>query len=136
MKVSLRMRTADIAAFKQSLNMATQKIVTAADASLDAAASHACTLAQARTPQVTGALRASARLTPNNAGERLQRTISYGNSVTNPRTGRPTSKYAKRVHETFNPKRPNSYKWLEYAIRDYGKEQFMHDLAANLKSAL
>lgn len=136
MKASLQIRAADISAFNQSLNMATQKVVNAADASLDVAASHAFALAQTRTPRVTGALIESARLTPNNTGERLQRTISYGNHVTNPRTGRPTSKYATRVHETFNPKRPNSFKWLEYAVRDYGREQFMNDLASNIKSAL
>lgn len=136
MKLSLQIRPVDIASFRQSLNVATQKVVSAADTGLDAAASRAFASAQSRTPRVTGALAKSGQLDSSNMGELLRRTISYGSSVTNPSTGEATSKYAPVVHEVFNPKHPNSYKWLEYSIRDYGKEQFMHDLAASIKSAL
>lgn len=136
MKVSLQIRSADIAAFKQGLNASAQRVISAADTGLDVAASRAFASTQARTPRVTGALLSSGQLQSSNVGERLQRTISYGNHITNPRTGEATAKYAPRVHEVYNPKHPNSYKWLEYAIRDYGKEQFLRDLAANIKSAL
>lgn len=136
MKLSLQIRPSDIASFRQSLIVATQRVVSAADTGLDAAASQAFTSTQARTPRVTGALVESGQLDSSNTDGLLRRTISYGNSVTNPRTGEATSKYAPVVHEVFNPEHPNSYKWLEYSIRDYGKERFMYDLAASIKSAL
>ena len=136
MSLSMQIRPTDIAAFRQSLNVATQRVIRIADSGLDDASSRAFALAQAKTPRVTGALIESGQLSSHNAGDLLQRTISYGNHVVNPITGEPTSKYAPRVHEIYNPMHSRSYKWLEFAVRNYGKERFMHDLAASIKSAL
>lgn len=136
MKIALKLRPADIAVFNQSLELSAQRVINAADAGLDAASSRAFAFAQAKTPRVTGALASSGKLASDNVGLLLRRTISYGDATTNPKTNVATSKYAPMVHEVFNPDHPNSYKWLEYSIREYGKEQFLNDLAASIKSAL
>lgn len=136
MKASLKLTPASITSFKQSLTATTLRVTDAADASLGNAASRAFAAAQSRTPRVTGALAASGQLSSSNSGNLLRRTISYGDSTTNPRTGIATSEYAARVHEVFHPEHPNSYKWLEYSIRDYGKEEFMANLAASLRAIL
>ena len=136
MSGSLKINSASIATFRQSLMIASQRTTAAANTSMSEIASQAFTTIQAKTPRVTGALSESGQLNNTNSGNQIRRTISYGNSITNPRTGIATSKYAPMVHEIYNPQHPNSYKWLELTLRNFGKEAFMHNLAASLRSIL
>ena len=69
--------------------------------------------AQQKVPTVTGALAASSHVTIQNDGDNYKRTIGYGTSVSNPKTGKATSSYAVDRHERYNPEKPESYKWLE-----------------------
>lgn len=136
MSVSLKINPASIASFRQAIMISTQKITAAADTSMSEVASQAFTAIQAKTPKVTGALSESGQLNKTNSGNQIRRTISYGNSIANPRTGTATSEYAPRVHEIYNPAHPNSYKWMELTLRNFGKEAFMHNLAASLRSIM
>lgn len=134
--VKLTISPTSLSSFKQSLQFSMQRVIAAADMGMEAAGESAFSAAQDRVPHVTGALASSARLTNQDSASQLKRTISYGDSTPNPKTGRPTSSYAIYVHEIYRETHPNSYKWLEYAIRQYGRENFLHDLAATLRASL
>lgn len=136
MSASLKINPASISAFRTALSVATQKVVAAANVGMGETSSQAFAAIQAKTPRVTGALSESGQLANTSVGNQIRRTISYGNSVTNPRTGIATSEYAPRVHEVYNPEHPNSYKWIELTLREYGRESFMRNLASSLRSAL
>lgn len=91
---------------------------------------------QAAVPRVTGALASSGSVVSTDIGAIVSRTIGYGSSKANPRTGLPTEEYAIKVHEMFNPKHPKSYKWLERTLRDYGKEAYIQELASTIRATL
>lgn len=134
--VSLQITPTSVSAFRQSLMAASQRVTKAADNSLDFAASTAFAQAQDRVPRVTGALAGSGKIVKQNTASLLRRVIGYGDSSLNPRTGRATSTYAMRVHEVYRTAHPDSYKWLELAVRQYGREAFLRDLALNIRTAL
>jgi hypothetical protein len=137
MKVaSLQITPTSVSAFRQSLTAASHRVVNAANNSLDFAASMAFSQAQDRVPRVTGALANSGKVVKQNTASLLRRVIGYGDSSLNPRTGRATSTYAMNVHEVYRAAHPDSYKWLELTIRQYGREAFLHDLALNIRAAL
>lgn len=137
MKVAtMSLTPGSVASFRQSLSAATQRVIAAADASMTLAAETAFTQAQDRVPRVTGALASSGKISNQNTASLLRRTIGYGDSTPNPRTGKATSAYATQVHEIYRASHPNSYKWLELTVRQYGRESFLHTLAVNLRAAL
>lgn len=125
-----------VAAFRQAVIAAEHRICASAGTSLTEAANTAFNQAQDKVPKVTGALAASGKVTSEDTPTVLRRTISYGDSTPNPRTGRATSSYATQVHEIYRSAHPNSYKWLELTVRQYGHEAYLQDLAANIRLAL
>jgi hypothetical protein len=125
-----------VLSFRQALFVATQRVVNAANNSITTAAETAFAQAQDRVPRVTGALASSGKISNQNTASLLRRTIGYGDSTPNPRTGKATSSYATQVHEIYRASHPNSYKWLELTVRQYGTESYLHDLALSIKAAL
>ena len=134
--VTMSLTPGSISSFRQSLAVATQRVVNAADNSMTLAAETAFAQAQDRVPRVTGALASSGKISNQNTASLLRRTIGYGDSTPNPRTGKATSAYATQVHEIYRASQPNSYKWLELTVRQYGTESYLHDLALSIKAAL
>jgi hypothetical protein len=125
-----------VVSFRQALSVTTQKVIASADNSMDLAVKTAFTRSQNRVPRVTGALASSGKISKQNTATTLRRTIGYGDSTKNPRTGKATSTYATQVHEIYRVTHPDSYKWLELTIRQYGSESYVSDLAANLRTLL
>jgi len=136
MKVSMKITTSSQSSFKRSLLETVQRVSSAANVGMEQTAAYAFSQVQARVPRETGALASSGKITDQSSFNLLKRTIGYGDSTPNPRTGISTSEYAPLVHEVFNPEHPNSYKWLEQTLRDYGRNSFMHELASNIRAAL
>lgn len=136
MKISMKITASSQSSFKRALLATTQRVSSAASIGMERTAAQAYQLTQASVPRVTGALAASGKITEQSSFNQLRRTIGYGDSTPNPRTGVATANYAPIVHEVFNPQHPNSYKWLERTIRTYGRESFMHELATSIRSAL
>lgn len=134
--VTMSLTPGSVTSFRQSLAVATQRVVNAADNSMTLAAETAFAQAQDRVPRVTGALASSGKISNQNTASLLRRTIGYGDSTPNPRTGKATSSYATQVHEIYRASHPNSYKWLELTVRQYGTESYLHDLALSIKAAL
>ncbi len=134
--VKMSLTPNSVAAFRQALTASTQRVITAAGNSMDMAIETAFAQAQDRVPRVTGALASSGKISRQDTAALIRRTIGYGDSTPNPRTGKATSTYATQVHEIYRASHPNSYKWLELTIRQYGRESYLHDLAANLRVAL
>lgn len=100
---------------------------------MDEAADKVFTSAQEKVPRVTGALADSGKVTRDDSGALLRRIVSYGSSERNPRTHRPTSSYAVYKHEIPVAGHMQGYKWLERALREYGKDSYVRDLASNLR---
>lgn len=136
MKVSMKITAASMSSFKKSLLATTQRVSLAADRGMEQTAAQAFKQTQARVPRETGAMANSGKITKQSSSSLLKRTIGYGDSTPNPRTGVATAEYTPLVHEVFNPDHPNSYKWMEQTIRSYGRDSFMHDLAASIRSTL
>lgn len=136
MSIKIRITPNSLSTFRQGTLLATTKVAQAANEGLEIAARHAFDSAQARAPKVTGALVTSGKLTNRNSGELLRRIISYGDASKNPRTGRATSRYATRVHEVYSSKHPDSYKWLEKALLEYGKENFLREVASVMRTSI
>ena len=136
MKVSMKITSSSQSSFRRGLLEATQRVSSAASVGMERTAAQAFKQVQSRVPRVTGALASSGKVTDQSSLNLLKRTIGYGDSTPNPRTGVATSEYAALVHEVYNPEHPSSYKWLEQAIRSYGRDSFMHELATSIRSAL
>lgn len=132
----LEISPSSLSTFRQRLRQVMFQVDEEAQVGLASAADHAFAMAQANTPRVTGALASSGKVTDHSFGASLRRTISYGDSTINPVSLQPTSEYAVRVHEEMHEKHPNSYKWLERSINQYGQESFITDLAAALRRTL
>lgn len=136
MSITLKVNPSSMAAFKQSLLVATQRISAASQTGMANAAEQAFNQVQLKTPRRTGALASSGKLTNQSTSNLLKYTIGYGDSTINPLSGKTTSEYAPMVHEIFNPKHPDSYKWLELSMRAYAHENFLRDLASAIRAAL
>lgn len=136
MKTALRISAASLSAFNTGLALATQRMEEAANTGLHNAAKSTFDLAQRTVPRVTNALADSGKLTERSSGQLLRQIISYGDSTRNPNTGLATAAYAVQVHELFDPAHPDSYKWLEKAVRTYGQETFLDTLAMTIRKAL
>lgn len=134
--VTMSLTPGSVTSFRQALAVTTQRVVNAADNSMTTAAETVFAQAQDRVPRVTGALASSGKISSQNTASFLRRTIGYGDSTPNPRTGRATSTYATQVHEIYRASHPNSYKWLELSVRQYGRDSYLHDLALNVRAAL
>lgn len=135
-QAKLTISSTSLSTFRQSLRQAAAAVEMSASEGLAEAADHAFAIVQSRTPRVTGSLAASGHVTDQSEGTYLRRTISYGDGTINPESRRPTSEYAAVVHEVYHPMHPNSYKWLERSILEYGQESFIVDLANTLRRAL
>lgn len=136
MKVACTIKSESLSELRSNLGHAIGFMEAMADQSLQGVSEEAFKMALNRTPRRTGALAASARLTENNQGSVKQRIISYGDATVNPETGEQTEHYAVQVHEKFNPAAPESYKWLELALHEFGQERFVNGLAQRLRARI
>ena len=133
--VSLQLTPNSVSSFQSSLLGAVLRVDSAAGAGIDEAANQVFNLSQSRVPRVTGALANSGKITAQDQGLVHCRQISYGDSTANPRTGKSTASYAALVHEVYNVAHPNSYKWLELSMLQFGQDGFITVLADALRAA-
>lgn len=136
MKSGIDLSPASVQSFVASLQGAAMRVTDASLSGMDSAASRLYERTQASVPRVTGALASSGKVSNQDSGSVLHRIIGYGDKTTNPRTGRATEDYAVRVHEIFHPAHPNSFKWLERTVQQYGSEAFIRELATAIRRAL
>lgn len=68
---------------------------------------------QIRIPRKTGALANSGKYSHQDTSTKAESVIGYGDTSTNPVTGRTTASYAVEKHEA-----PRNGKWLENALLD------------------
>lgn len=134
--VGLSISPSSMSGFLTGLREAEARVVMVAQEGMNNAAQQFYDQTQTSVPKVTGALSSSGKVSSQNSGAVLERTIGYGGSNVNPRTRRPTSSYALQVHEIYNGAHPNSYKWLERTLYDFGNETFLRSLAASIGSVL
>lgn len=136
MSSRLTIKPASLSAFQQKLQQSMSNVSRASSRGMDYALERALNRSQSRVPRVTGALANSVATSKQGNQYYFKRTIGYGSSVINPRSGRPTSEYAVRVHEVYHQQHPNSYKWLERSMREYGQDGYLTDLASYIRSNL
>jgi hypothetical protein len=95
-------------------------------------------VAQANTPTITGALKASGKITYMKdlmENDQFNAIINYGDSSMNPATGVPTSSYAVDRHERPSRSNPEGDKWLEKATMAH-TEIFKSILVDKIRGAM
>lgn len=85
---------------------------------------------QIRIPRKTGALAQSGKLEHQDTNQAAISVIGYGDSSTNPVTGRTTASYAVEKHES-----PRNGKWLENSLLDCS-EIYKEELQTQITRAL
>lgn len=114
--VQIEISSASIMSLSGNLRRKGQNVKVAVNTEMEILVGQLFAEAQQKAPVLTGALAASGHITTHNMDNVIERTIGYGTSLANPQTGKPTSSYAVSKHETYNPDKPESYKWLENTI--------------------
>lgn len=132
---NIEITASSLSAFKASMRVSSNSVQSAAKGALSQATEEIFKIAQSRVPVVTGSLRNSGRISSNQNGSYIQHIISYGDETVNIKTSRATALYALKVHETFNRRNPEGYKWLEKSVQQ-NADLFCQIMANRLRSAL
>lgn len=133
--IRLELSAGSVASTCANLRRKTQSVKEATNAEMELLVMQLFAEAQQKVPVVTGALASSGSVSVSNLDNVIQRTIGYGTSLANPVTGKPTSSYAVEKHETYNPQKPEAYKWLENAVRN-NSDTFLQRIANAVISGL
>jgi hypothetical protein len=133
--VHIGMKASSVNNFVGTLYKKEVQVRQAAEQGVRNVADFAFEMAQETAPVVSGALKSTGAVTNATDGDVIKEIISYGTSVTNPQ-GVPTADYAVDRHETYNPHKPETYKWLERAVRATGNDLYLSEVARLIGSAL
>lgn len=133
--VRIEITSSSLQEFTRNLRRKQAEVREVANVELEAIVRQIFAKAQQRVPVVTGALAVSGQISSDNSDDVVQRVISYGNSTRNPVTNQPTAEYAVDRHESYNPAKPESYKWLERTMSEES-DAYVQAIARALRSRL
>ncbi|MFI3171103.1 MAG: hypothetical protein R3Y58_01840 [Eubacteriales bacterium] len=134
--IEMQIKPASVTQFKRNMKIKETAVITASRQGLDNLSDEIFNQAKSNAPRVTGATRSSGSQSTQDSYNTLRRTIGFGGGNTNPKTGLATSEYVTYVHELYNPKKPNSYKWLENTVRRYSGVTFSNKMASHISNSL
>lgn len=129
-KISISLNISSANTVVNNLYASNAQMLVAANRGIQQTAELILSKAKSALPVMTGALKSSGKISVKEALGQIVRVISFGDS-TKGAYGTPTSEYAIEIHELMMTKHPESYKFLELALLEYG-QAFLDILIQNL----
>ena len=130
MRVNFTVDTASFSRLTAKLHRKKNDIIYAGKKAVHDTAELVFAESQIRIPKKTGALANSGKVEHQDTNEAAISVIGYGDSSTNPQTGRTTASYAVEKHES-----PRNGKWLENALLDC-TDIYKEELVTQISKAL